>query len=51
MGTLPTYDGKVPFKANSADKTYIFTGWTPLVAEVNGITYRFAQIIQVKFLV
>jgi len=35
-GTIPTYDGKTPEKAGTAELTYTFAGWTPEIAEVTG---------------
>lgn len=39
-GAMPSYDGATPTKANSETQTFVFSGWSPEVAEVNGdVTY------------
>ena len=37
-GTVPTYDGKEPTKAQDAQYNYIFDGWSPKVGEVEADT-------------
>ena len=46
-GEKPAYTGDTPTKAPTADKTFTFSGWTPLIQEVTGdatytATYSFA---------
>lgn len=42
-GTMPSYDGATPTKANSETQTFVFSGWSPEVAEVNGDVTYYAQ--------
>lgn len=35
-GTVPTYDSVDPKRANTAEKEFTFTGWSPEVSEVTG---------------
>ena len=37
-GTVPTYDGKEPTKAQDAQYNYIFDGWSPKVSKVEADT-------------
>ena len=38
--TMPSYDGATPAKASTAQYSYTFAGWTPLMTPVNGdVTY------------
>ena len=45
-GTMPSYDGDTPAKANTARYYYTFSGWTPDVLTVNGDTTYTAQFAQ-----
>lgn len=39
-GTIPTYDGEQPVKANTSETVYTFAGWTPAVTAVTcDVTY------------
>ena len=35
-GTVPAYTGKTPVKAETDKSTFVFSGWTPEIAEVTG---------------
>lgn len=37
-GTIPVYGGKTPTKAATSQVEYVFAGWKPELAEVNGAT-------------
>ncbi len=40
VGTIPTYDGATPVRAEDDIFTYVFGGWTPTVTEVtNNVVY------------
>lgn len=36
FGSIPSYDGSIPFRASSAQYTYTFTNWSPAVSSVSG---------------
>ena len=47
-GQTPTYSGDTSTKAETAEYTYTFTGWSPTVATVTGAATYTAQFSQTK---
>jgi len=47
-GTVPAYGGETPTKAETAEYTYTFSGWSPSVASVTGPAIYTAQFNATK---
>ena len=48
FGTLPSYDGSVPTKAETDDYTYTFKAWSPEISKVTGDATYVATFNEVK---
>ena len=47
-GSIPTYDGKTPVKASTAEFSYKFTGWSPRISSVTKNVNYYAQFEEIK---
>lgn len=47
-GTFPSYDGLVPTREKTAEFTYEFIGWSPVITQVNGDAIYYAQYNEIR---